>query len=317
MADSPNYEKFNYTLRPAKSIERKIIVDSILAQLTKDEIDKCTFVSLGSVFFSDFIIFRKKLKLNNMISIEANEDDRVRFMFNKPFGNIDLRMGHTNKVLPELEWDSPYIIWLDYEDCLKPYMFDDLETIFNRIKPNSYFIFTCNSQFHQYESTDKKKFDRFCELFSGKVPHKTTQINLQNANAPILIEKMVLNFIDSKIKVRNLAFLPKSEELYFLKDATITYKDGARMFSIFGAIKNGTYAADPNCHFISSSSNKILDIQNPILTQKEIHLLNRYIHLSKEKFEACKWIRWIPKDHKMAYYQFFQYYANYVESSNH
>ncbi|MBV6438381.1 MAG: hypothetical protein EPGJADBJ_00002 [Saprospiraceae bacterium] len=135
--NTPTYHTINYNLRSSKSIERKVILETIRGFYPPNEISKYRYVGFGSIFFADFRLVHKELGINKMVCIEGNDDEQ-RFQFNKPYKCIDLRMGMSDKVLPNLDWSCKNIVWLDYDRTLQSYMFDDLETLTTCLKADSF-----------------------------------------------------------------------------------------------------------------------------------------------------------------------------------
>jgi hypothetical protein len=140
-----SYNIFNYNYRPAKSVERKIFVELLKEMYGVIDAKKCTYIGFGSIFFVDFRMIHKELGIKKMINIEGNIEDKQRFEFNKPYSCIDLKWGKSTEVLIDLDWTGKKIIWLDYDETLQAYMFEDLEIIFSNIEPGSFYFLSCNS----------------------------------------------------------------------------------------------------------------------------------------------------------------------------
>src|SRR5947208_3271845 len=90
--------RINYALRPAKSIERKMLTEAFGCLASFGRVSAYRYVGFGSPFFSDFILFHRTLGINNMISIEQDVDHRERFAFNRPFSCIQLEYGSSNEI---------------------------------------------------------------------------------------------------------------------------------------------------------------------------------------------------------------------------
>src|SRR5438874_12849499 len=113
-----SYEKFNYLIRPAKQIERKLLIEG-LHQLSACgfPIRQYRYVGLGSPFYADFVLFHKYLYIEDMICVEAN-DIRRRMKFNKPFPKVALQMRKVSEVIPKLDRALRHVVWLDYDKPL-------------------------------------------------------------------------------------------------------------------------------------------------------------------------------------------------------
>src|SRR5690349_11519838 len=115
-----SYEHINYSLRPAKHVERKMLVESFRKLSEFDAIRNYRYIGFGSIYFSDFHLLHKSLGITNMLSIEKDEHNQSRFEFNSPFDCVDIKFGMSDAILPTLEWENiPTIIWLDYDGKLK------------------------------------------------------------------------------------------------------------------------------------------------------------------------------------------------------
>ena len=79
------YEKINYSLRPAKSIERKMLGNAFRKLSDFGAVESYRYIGFGSTYFSDFILFHKALGIKHMISIERDRENEERFRFNCPF----------------------------------------------------------------------------------------------------------------------------------------------------------------------------------------------------------------------------------------
>src|SRR4051812_32120603 len=113
---SRSYERINYALRPAKSVERKMMVEAFRRLSEFRLVDTYRYIGFGSTYFADFQLIHKSLNIQAMKSIERDVENRARFEFNKPFRCIEMEFGESNLVLPTLPWaDIPTIAWLDYD----------------------------------------------------------------------------------------------------------------------------------------------------------------------------------------------------------
>ena len=112
------YEIINYSIRPAKSIERKMLCEAFRRLSEFGSLDSYRYLGFGSTYFSDFALFYRLLGLRNMISIEKDAANSQRFEFNRPFRCIDVKFSHSNDALPTLPWNERTIGWFDYDDKL-------------------------------------------------------------------------------------------------------------------------------------------------------------------------------------------------------
>jgi hypothetical protein len=54
---SSSYRKINYTLRPAKNIERKMLCEAFHKLHPFGKVQNYRYIGFGSTYFSDFILF--------------------------------------------------------------------------------------------------------------------------------------------------------------------------------------------------------------------------------------------------------------------
>src|SRR5437879_5407175 len=106
----PSYEKINYGLRPAKSVERKMLRDAFKKLSEFGTLESYRYVGFGSTYFSDFFLFHKSLGITNMTSIEKDVANRDRFLFNIPYNCIGIEFGESGNVLPSLPWNTRTIL---------------------------------------------------------------------------------------------------------------------------------------------------------------------------------------------------------------
>lgn len=317
------YNIFNYNYRPAKSIERKIIVELLKEIYGIINSQQCTYIGLGSIFFSDFKLIHRELGIQKMINIEENESDEKRFKFNKPFTNINLKWGFTTNVLPNLNWRGKKIIWLDYDSTLEPYMFEDLEIIFSNIESGSFYLFSCNSALSKYFDQNKQeyKIEKFRENFGDLTPFNLEPSDLTRKKSPKLIRNMIVEKIIEILADRN-ASKGEKEKLSFYQLLNISYQDGAPMFSIGGFISNRRdfdlleYSSLKELPYIKLDED-ILNIECPIITAKETDLLNSFLPREKKKFLNLKTIDFIPEDDRSQFQKIYRYFPSFVEIRDH
>ena len=112
MNDKASFDVINYSLRPNKNIERKLIFESLRLMDNLFEFSSYRYVGMGSLWFVDFILAHKMLHINNMVSIERPEYAK-RVEFNKPYNCISIEAGDTTHVLPTIDLQKQLdLVWL-------------------------------------------------------------------------------------------------------------------------------------------------------------------------------------------------------------
>jgi hypothetical protein len=162
-----SYEKINYSLRPAKSIERKMLCDAFRRLSAFDKVENYQYIGFGSTYFSDFILFHRALGITKMISIEKDKENKERFMFNRPFRCVELEFGKSNEVLPKLNWDAKSILWLDYDDKLDNHVLSDVRFFCINASPGSVIVLSVNA--HPIRRPDNINVDEL-PIKEGELP---------------------------------------------------------------------------------------------------------------------------------------------------
>lgn len=114
-----SYEKVHYEFRPAKQVERRMLVDTFQSLMALGfPISEYKYVGFGSVYFIDFILFHRYLGIRRFLSVEKYDDIRKRIRFNRPFGCVEVGFGDIIEHVPRLSLDVPHILWLDYDNVM-------------------------------------------------------------------------------------------------------------------------------------------------------------------------------------------------------
>jgi hypothetical protein len=121
-----SYRNINYSIRPAKAIERKMLCDTFRRVSRIDKLSSYRYIGFGSPFFSDFIVVHRGLGLTKMVDIEMQSHDSSRFRFNRPYHCVKIKFGLAGEILPTLSWRDRTIAWLDYDGTLSTSILEDV-----------------------------------------------------------------------------------------------------------------------------------------------------------------------------------------------
>src|SRR5260221_10097597 len=77
-----------------------------------------------------------------MISIEHEEVDKDGCDRNKQFAAIRMAYGLSSAILPEIKWDPPTIVWLDYDSRLDGSTIADVQLVAGAAAPGTALIVT-------------------------------------------------------------------------------------------------------------------------------------------------------------------------------
>ncbi len=149
-----SFEKLNYSLRPAKQVERKLLVETLhLLGTAGYPIRDYTYIGFSSVYFVDCLLFHKYLYIDRMISIER-EDIPRRMRFNRPYEFIRVRMQPAIELVSTLSRKRPYFVWLDYDRALDLEILDEVEAFSQRLASGSILVVSLDARPASPESED-------------------------------------------------------------------------------------------------------------------------------------------------------------------
>lgn len=311
----PSYQAVNYSLRPAKQIERKMLVETLQRLSEIQRVETYRYVGFGSIYFSDFILFHRTLGISNMVSIEKEVKDEPRLMFNRPYKCIEIEFGESTQVLPKLDWSERTILWLDYDKKLSQSMLADVQFFCSEARSGSVIIVSVNSEPGEFEKAGKRLTNLKVEVGSDRVPVDITDADLRLWGTAQASQRIVHNEISQALSDRN-GSLTTDSKLNYKQLFNFHYKDGARMLTTGGIIYNDQDApAVDRCSFDRLNfyrGHKITPflIEIPKLTHREIRHLDRQMPTDNtSEIEAPG----IPLAHIESYVQMYRYFPNYAE----
>lgn len=311
-------DKINYSIRPSKQIERKLIINK-LSDLKKYNIHigSYKYIGFGSFYFIDFIMFHKFLKINEMTTIERGEIPK-RIEFNKPFDFIEVKMCPFSDFIPTISKEANkgknHLIWIDETKCLTNSFLQDISLTASILNPYSILIITVNAEKHSYtnnyiEKDNRKLSDEEINTELSKkfnlefrnLKIKSEPKNFSHQNLPDVIKKTIDISVNESTGKRN-GFVT-------LKIFDYIYSDNARMLTLGYMIipehelenmKNG------NIHL-----EETLEISVPQLTQLEQKWLNQ--NLNKLKSNSDDLAFELKENDLLNYLKFYNEYPNFSE----
>ena len=283
-----SYRKINYRVRPAKSIQRKMLCDALLRLSFFKPVENYRYVGFGSTTFVDFILFHKILGIKDMISIEKREEDKARFEFNNPFDCIRMEYGDSNDVLPSLAWDLETIVWLDYDGPLTESFLQDIAYASMNLVSGSMLVVTVdvksdplpNPRPPTEEEVQNYRLEKFEErVGSDKVPFDLTGKNLEAEEMATTCGKVILNEIEQILRGRN-GLLSDERKVKYNPLFNFRYQDGAKMLTVGGIFYEACDEANlERCEFESlefvRSDAAFYEIEVPMLTHRECLYLDK------------------------------------------
>jgi hypothetical protein len=297
--------KLRYQLRPAKHIERHMIVEIVRLLGHGFELDSYRYVGFGALEFMDFKLFHRSLGVKDMVSIEMDSFNMDRYLFNVPYSAIKLQFGSANEVLPALDWQDLNIVWLDYEKHLNSEILRDCEFLTRSLLPGSVLIVTVCA-------TPERSGERLSRLRENVgevlVPDNCDEKSLNVKGLP-KIQKQILTGVINKVARNRNGNVSMKQILDF------TYADDAAMQTlgwIVGA--PSVQKAIASCPFHSLSFSRSTDdiepfeISVPVLTAKESRHLNELLPNTDLGSIGVDWLS-LPDQAK--YQTFYRWYPEF------
>ncbi len=228
---SGSYHKVQYDLRPAKQVERRMIIDA-LRKLTIEgfAIEDYTYVGFGSIYFVDFILFHKFLGIDDMLSIEYSREIEKRVKFNKPYDFIKIEIKPAGEVIPSLSPDLTYLLWLDFDDIINADLLEDVRLAATYLPIGSILLVTVDVEPPDNgDNPDhwKEYFEEQAEDYIGLSDAASfAKSNLSSTNAQIL-ERVIKDGLTGR-------------DAELLNLFNFVYADGHKMITIGGIIGSKT-----------------------------------------------------------------------------
>jgi hypothetical protein len=281
-----SFEKFNYSLRPSKQVERKILIEKLirLSQISYPLRDY-TYLGFGSVYYVDFQMFHKFLHIRNMVCVEGSPNER-RMRFNMPYKCITLHMKAFSEFVAEVDPNRKYLVWLDYDYPVNEEMLRDIDNCVHRLSKGSIFLVTAEARARPPKDASKEVEDlsgddlddflinHFNEILGDLVGRKVTRNDLDQMGISQLFVKALTKRVIETTLLRN-------EDLTYIQLFNYWYKDGAPMLTLGGVIgdedENRRLTQElANEEFIVRGDEPLI-ISVPHLTAREKHWLDSRI----------------------------------------
>lgn len=232
-----SYLKVNYLMRPSKQLERKLFVE-VLHRLGHEGYPICdyTYLGLGSVYYADFIMLYKYLYIDKMICVEAGPIPK-RMEFNLPFDSVKLEMQKVSAVIPKLDRNARYIVWLDYDTPLDKNVLEDVRSLIYVLAPGSVFLVTVDAEPRLDEELDERetKADRERRAV-GAVTDALASYYPGTITSKVMTRFELPRFYATVLRTLCADEMTKRSDCLFLQLFNFRYSDTAQMLSIGGLI---------------------------------------------------------------------------------
>jgi hypothetical protein len=308
----------NYDLRPAKSTERKILID-LLRELCQKHSNEYRYAGMGSTYFTDFKLFHKELHIPKLFSFEKDRHIQKRVEYNKPFHCVNIIMKESTQALLDIEdWAEKYIFWMDYDDPLETFMFVDTDIIFRKLTKGSVFLMSCNQILRDSSDEDRPYSEEsFRDKFGSIVPIDISRTDFASKSSSKTIRRLFLNSITDTLDNRNRE-LPKEQKLIFRPLFFFTYEDNAPMMTFGGYLdfaQNSFELKNFNLHLFEQficQDDKPYRIEAPKITYKEYELLSKKVPNTLVRYLKDKETQFIPEREKKQFHELYKYLPNYM-----
>lgn len=246
MKPTPSFERINYLLRPNKHVERKTVFDILQRFAPQVSFRDHRYVGFGSIWFVDFILAHRILKLRDMLSIEYEQPARADF--NKPYATIEVRPGLSTDVfiaMAEDEWRRPQLVWLDYDGLLDDTVADDLELLTRKLPRDSVLLVTINSARRNYRritagggSSTTTAFDAVGTRLGEDARPANYELtadaypDISEDNFSPFLAEAILNFVRRKMRTSGRQEGP--DAVTFVPAFNFCHVDGVEMVTVGG-----------------------------------------------------------------------------------
>ena len=308
-APSESYLKVQYELRPSKQVERRMIIDALhkLAFVGFD-IEEYKYVGLGSIYFVDFILFHKFLGIEKMISAEFSNSIKNRVNFNKPYDFIEIMYNPIGDIIPTLDRDIQYLMWLDYDFKLDADIISDVKSAATFLSKGSILIVTVDVEPPENIDAGPEEWKEYFEEIAGDYLGIT----------------QIKDFAKAKLSSHNIQILYKTildglsgRDLDFYPIFNFSYADGHEMITIGGILGSETESRRIQASKINETaySRRNLNetpyrIDIPKVTRKERLYLDSHMPCSDD---------WIPESFEfeqesiLAYREIYRFFPAFAE----
>jgi hypothetical protein len=318
-ADS--FKQFDYSLRPSKQVERKMMIEILLKLSQADyRINEYRYVGFGSVSYVDFVMFHKYLFMEDMTCIEWSRIPR-RMRFNKPFKFIDLKLQPLSMYIPAMKVNRKYLAWFDYDRALDPDMLQDIDDSLIRMAPGSVLIVTVDARprlpkdlfpdddIDAMTAVEREHFtvDAYKDWFKLYRAAEITGVDISGPHAAALFYQIIRARIDETLASRRLMFI----QLF-----NYIYSDGAPMLTVGGMLgtkDDQIRLRDAGIlkHRFVRKQTKSLRISVPPLTLREKYWLDSRLH---KDLLVAHLVFELESDLLKNYKTFYREYPTYIET---
>jgi hypothetical protein len=229
----PSFDLVNYSLRPNKAIQRHLVFEAVRILQDRLDLTNLIYVGLGSIWFTDFQIAHKFLRINDMISMEEDDVGYRRARFNQPFKTIQVLKGSSSVLLPKLLARKklnkrPWFIWLDYDKSIDEEKISDIRRVIESAPANTILSVTL-PVFGRTIGRPLNRPDRLRKIFGSVVPDELDKDDCNDENLTKTLLSLIENFMAS-------CAATVSRPGGFVPAFRIAYRDTTPMLTVGGVL---------------------------------------------------------------------------------
>lgn len=315
-----SFRKIDYSLRPAKYAERRMLCDIFRRLQPFQCIEDYLYVGFGSVWFSDFSLFHKTLGIKDMVSIEHSDRAALRIEANKPF-QITMDFRQSKFALPDLDWTRRQFLWLDYDGTISTDVLLDTATVAANALPGTLLAISVQcvkapeiaeaERAQTQDNTATDAVERFRQnLGNDRVPPKLYEDDLIGWPYGKICRSVLISEIETVLARRNRN--TENSPIKFHPICEFEYEDGAKMTTLVGVFYNDE-AKLAECSFDALDflppGKRVVRIPVPKLTIREFRQLEKQLPLrAGQALEFGE----IPPSEAKNFAQMYRYLPNYA-----
>lgn len=282
--------RVQYDMRPAKQVERRMIIDALQRLGAAGfPVADYQYTGFGAIYFVDFILLHKLLGLSKLLSLEQEESLTSRMKFNRPFSCIEIKMVPASSEIPNLSRDIHHIVWLDYDGVLQRDFLSDIQSAITVLPAGSILLVTVDvepPEDHDYTIVDTH-FDSSKEVLGPKhwkryfEYHASSYLKLGLSEADFGKSELILRSTEI-LKAAFTKSIVARPELQFLPMFNFAYRDSHSMLTMGGMIagraeKRQLRASNigETVYYRGDFDSLPFEIKVPRLTRKERVYLDR------------------------------------------
>lgn len=319
-----SYLSVQYELRPAKQVERHMLVDALqLLAAGGFPIRDYQYTGMGSAYFVDFALFHRALGIRRMLSVEHAGEIARRVEFNKPYGCVETQIGAIGDFIPRLDPDVGHVLWLDYDAIVDEGRLQDVALAATCLPGGSVLLVTLDTE---PPAAPTASGEGEVGGASREGPHQWRDYYLSEAGPYLPPDPPVADFARSKLPLMTAqavlgaiaAGMAGRADLDFIQLFYFVYRDGHRMMTAGGMlgdrrdrqrIRQSGLLGTSYCR---RDLREWYEIKVPRISRKE------RFHLDSNMPNPDGWLP-DPQDFELsredvdAYREIYRFYPNYAE----